>query len=111
MRIFFLLAMAFFPAPPAHAPAHVARGVLLSYGVGSAEGHLALRERDGKIADFYIAFPMRVNGRDLRCAFPQQCPQWPATLVVGKSRVNVTYWMGSRDGHQVPIAYALTNAR
>ena len=54
---------------------------------------------------------MRINGKIVICGVGEPCPQWPATLVVGKSRVSVRYWTEVHDGRRVRIADALTNAR
>lgn len=103
--------VSFFPARPAHAPVAIARGVLTSYGAGQAEGHVTIRDAKGVRQDFFLGYPMRVNGARLVCAFAGQCPQWPATLVVGKSRVAVSYWVARHRDKAVRVADALTDGR
>ncbi len=106
-----LATLSFFPGRPVHAPVQIARGVLIAYGVGQAEGHVTIRDARGVQEDFFIGYPMRVNGARMDCAFAERCPQWPATLVVGKSRVAVSYWVQRHLGKRVRVTGALTNAR
>ncbi|MDP9018845.1 MAG: hypothetical protein M3N19_11060 [Candidatus Eremiobacteraeota bacterium] len=115
-----LLLVAFFPAPPAHQPLRVARGTLQAYSIGNAEGHLSVRNAAGEIQSFFVGYPMRINGRITTCLIPppsgvapmkHYCTDWPATLVVGKSRVSVHYWTQFHGGQQVQVTDALTYGR
>ena len=102
---------AFFPSRPAHARTHTATGVLMQYGIGNKEGHIVLRDARGKTLDFYAGYPMHINGKLVQCAFPPQCRDWPATLVVGKTNVTVRYWSVAHEGRPANVTNALTYGR
>ena len=108
MVIALLLAVGhFFPAPPAYAVMHTARGVLIDYGVGNAEGHLQLRS-GSQTRDFYLAYPFSMNGKPIACTLADGCEGWPRHLVVGKTPVTIRYWTSMHDGKPALIASALT---
>lgn len=101
----------FFPARPPRAVTRTATGILIRYGIGNKEGHVVIRDARGIARDFYAGYPMHINGRAVRCAFPTDCAGWPATLVVGKSNVTVQYWTTAHEGRPANVTDALTYGR
>jgi hypothetical protein len=89
----------FFPSRPPDAPAQKFTGVIVEYGLGNDTGGFVLTI-GGKSMDFYIGLPMRMNGAIVRCqdpdpniASPASCPDWPPSIVLGKSVVTATCWI------------------
>ena len=108
MFVALLLAMGhFFPAPPAQAVMHTARGVLSGYGAGNAEGHIQLRS-GSHTRDFYLAYPFLINGKAVGCLQAEACESWPAHLALGETPVTIRYWSSTHDGKPALIASALT---
>jgi hypothetical protein len=82
----------------------LARGVLTDYGRGTQFGGFDLRDDlTGAIDRFATARRMRIGGAYVACSDPPQpgydhfepgpaCPDWPRTVVIGRTHVVVTYW-------------------
>ena len=111
----------FFPARPAGAALHVARGTLVDFGIGNALGTLAIRLASGATRRFYVGYPLRVDGRPTQCLHPpstgftpshDECPAWPSDIVLGRGRVTVRYWdERGPDGRRAEIASSLDASR
>ncbi len=90
----------FYPSVPAHAAIKSATGTLIDFGEGNGSGSLTLREASGS-HDYYLARSVTLDGKAVTCASPPQagvrfdktqCPYWPRSVVLGKTRVVVKYW-------------------
>jgi hypothetical protein len=82
-----------FPQIPANARTHTVVGVLVDYGVGADAGGFTLKTRSGKTFNFAVGTKMMMNGVLVQCTAPDDnCPNWPRSIVLGLSRVKVTYW-------------------
>lgn len=95
-------ASSFFPKRPPNAILHTATGVLVDYGLGNKSGGFRIRQ-DGtqKNLEFSVGDSMRMNRHEVHCAVPPSpgfqpskaaCAYWPPEIVIGKTRVQVTYW-------------------
>jgi hypothetical protein len=100
-------------------PSGIAEGILLNYGRGMGEGSLTVKDDRGREITMYVSgVPFTVNGRATYCGVPPRPPRyhrdpllcrfWPAAVVIGRTRVRVPYWRGSRDGNATLIARGLT---
>ncbi len=94
----------FFPSRPAATPLHTETGVLADYGVGNDTGGFTVRW--GNVSHvFILGFPLRLAGTLYRCLpMPTRvhddgiCKKWPVNVVLGKSKVRVTYWWQNDPG-------------
>jgi hypothetical protein len=94
----------FFPSRPTGATLHTETGILTTYGIGNDTGGFTVK-RGAISREFAVGFPLRLAGTLYRCLpIPSRkhddgnCKRWPAALVVGKSRVRVTYWWQEQPG-------------
>ena len=103
----------FFPRVPAHAKRYGMNGVLLAYGVGNDTGGLALRRNDGSRVQFYLGWPHTFQGKRVTCKQVRvpavspdytECRESLPGIVLGKSRVHVTYWKQPYNGALVNVA-------
>jgi len=86
-------AATFFPQEPANAQTHTATGILTEYGVGMDSGGFSIQTSAGKTLNFAVGHNMMINGQLVQCTAPTyNCPNWPSTIVLGTSKVKVTYW-------------------
>ncbi len=95
-------------------PQRVVTGTLIEMGFGMKSGGLTVRLANGRVINIYLAKPpFRIDGRRIDCPIPPQgglsrdsdnCRVWPSSVVIGKTRVNVPVWAGSRDGKPTLIA-------
>jgi hypothetical protein len=78
-----------------------ATGILTDYYVGMKSGQLTIKLSSGRSMSFYPANTMTINGGLVHCQAPPAngqnpppgiCPDWPANIVIGTTRVTVTYW-------------------
>jgi len=90
----------FFPLRPPCVALYQASGVLTQYGVGMKSGGVEIQIGDQRTY-FYVSEVLRINGSRIRCAWPRVCSNWPSSLVVGKTKVTVTYWATTRYGKPV----------
>jgi hypothetical protein len=107
----------FFPMRPTHAVLHGENGVLTAFGIGNDTAGVALHLSDGRTDKFYLAFPHTFNGKLAHCrqvAEPSIAPgfteckeQLPANIIVGKTRVRITYWWTTYNGTPVKVADTL----
>jgi len=80
---------------PKHCIIHHETGVLTSYGLGNRYTVLSIRLANGKEEEFFMHAPNLINGKHWNCilppisSVPDECP---SGLVVGVTRVRVTYW-------------------
>ena len=93
-----------FPVRPAPTKLHKMTGIFQEYGVGTNAGGLSIKLPNGKEVDFVTGggAPMTFNGRQFFCWVPNyvkpdgtvevNCDDWPKELVLGKTKVVVTYW-------------------
>jgi len=94
------------PSRPPAAELSTQEGILLRYAVRAQAGTLTLKTAQGQEIIFRLSMPVRIDGRDVACkplpssasAAPDTCPDWPANLAVGYTRVRVTYWQAARPG-------------
>jgi hypothetical protein len=95
----------FEPSAPPNVTFKTVIGVLVGYGFGMAGGGFAVQQ-DSTKTEFYFtgAYPVIIYGTAVYCrmktvslpATPSPvCPDWPSKLVVGTTRVKVTYWTGT----------------
>jgi len=94
----------FLPTRPSHVQVKSASGVLTDYGRGTQFGGFDLRDDSTGVIDrFATARRMRIGGAYVACSDPPQpgydhfapgpaCPDWPRTVVIGRTHVVVTYW-------------------
>jgi hypothetical protein len=91
----------FFPSRPRHVALLHARGVLTDYGIGNHTGGFSIRDSSGRTTDLYLAYPTYIDGRVCDCVRPPKpgesfgadsCKQWPKNIVIGTTKVRVTYW-------------------
>ena len=92
-------------------------GTLTELGFGMKSGGLTVRLANGRSVNIYLAQPpFRIDGRRIDCPIPPQagfdrdpdnCPVWPASVVIGKTQVRVPVWTGRRDGKPTLIAREL----
>jgi hypothetical protein len=89
----------FFPSRPPDVPLQKFTGVIVEYGYGNDTGNFVLTIGRKRMV-FYIGLPMRMNGANVECqdpdpalANPDSCPDWPSSIVLGKSVVTATCWM------------------
>ncbi len=102
-----------FPSRPPSVSLHYAIGKLTDYTMGNQSGGLTI-VASGKPQSFIIAFPNKINGRHYLCAVlpsvirphPDEglCNQVPSRVVVGKTRVRVTFWHGTFENHPSEIS-------
>ncbi len=94
------MAVGFFPTPPPTVVLKHAVGVLLRYGVGMKAGGLTIETTTGPVV-FYVSTSMKIDGKLISCTIPphgsfrastESCDDWPSTLTLGHSTVNVAYW-------------------
>jgi hypothetical protein len=84
---------AFFPLRPAHVPPlHYISGTIVSYGAGNDTAGLAIRGSSGKLVQFFLASPSRINAMsyDVTKCSDRGCG---TTLIFGRTKVRVEYWM------------------
>jgi hypothetical protein len=91
----------FFPNRPHDVTTLSDVGVLIDYGIGNGTGEFAIKDAAGRTTDFFIAYPIRINGRTYNCYRPPKpgkrfdrsyCKQWPNNVVIGSTKVRITYW-------------------
>jgi hypothetical protein len=92
---------AYFPSPPPDVTYFTATGILTDYYVGMKSGQLTIKLSNGHSVSFYRANTMTINGAPVHCQAPPAngqtpppgiCSDWPANIVIGTTRVTVTYW-------------------
>ena len=114
-------ASADFPPRPAGAPLHETRGVLQDWGIGNRSGGISIRTQTG-VRWFAVSDRIYVDGKRVICALPPrrgqkpdkaECESWPAGLVLGTSRVVVSYWdnPASKDSSDREIVSSLSTVR
>jgi hypothetical protein len=103
----------FFPKRPQGVTPKSMQGVLTDYGIGNASGGFSIRDDKGKIVDFYTSWPMLIDGHPVKCAIAptdtfkphlQNCPDWPAQIRLGHTKVKVIYWSTTRDSKPVLVS-------
>jgi len=91
----------FFPVRPKHVTTSEMSGILTEYGIGNGTGEFSIRNSSGKRIDFFLAYPTYINGRVYACERPpapnerfdsSQCRAWPKNVVIGSTKVRITYW-------------------
>ena len=92
----------FFPARPQGESLYAIDGVLVDYAVGRSSGTFVIKTPPlGVHQEFYIGYPMKINGRIVKCTVPPidgqnadnvYCKDWPSNILLGKTRVRVTFW-------------------
>lgn len=91
----------FFPTRPKHVLLAHTTGVLTGYGIGNGTGGFSIRDISGHRTVFYLAYPTRIDGRVYNCYVPRQpgmhfdsnkCKNWPKNLIIGTTKVRITYW-------------------
>ena len=88
------------PPRPPNTKLLTQEGLLLRYTVRAQGGTLTLKKAQGGEMAFRLGLPVRIDGHDVACkaspsstpAAPDTCPDWPANLAVGYTRVRVGYW-------------------
>ncbi len=88
------------PSRPPGAELSTQEGILLRYAVRAQAGTLTLKTAQGQEVVFRFGLPVRIDGRDVACrtlpssapTAPDTCPDWPANVAVGYTRVRVSYW-------------------
>ena len=94
-------AATFFPQEPGNARTRTATGILTEYGVGIGSGAFSIQTATGKTLNFAVGRNMMINGQLVQCTAPTyNCPNWPSTIVLGTSKVKVTYWDTVTDAGQ-----------
>jgi hypothetical protein len=104
----------FFPARPPTAVLRVVQGTLLDYGVGNKSGGFSIKDRrTGKTLEFYVGWPIRIDGMIVKCSIAPTdsfkpnakfCTDWPAGIRLGHTTVKVTYWIAEHDGERVNVS-------
>jgi len=92
----------FFPQRPGAVALHREKGTLVSYGVGNDTGEFSIRGWNGRPVEFYVGYPLKINGRINSCAHPT-CRAWPRNVVLGKTPVTVTYWWAAYPGTHLKV--------
>ncbi len=87
----------FFPSRPRGVSVRHIGGIVAEYGIGMKQGHVVLRTHAGTMMDFFVGYPLRMNGRRVHDPFP------PANLVIGKTPATVTYWNAPYQGASVHV--------
>jgi hypothetical protein len=105
--------VSFFPKRPPGVTVKHMQGILTNFGFGNASGNVSVINDQGKEVDFYTSWPMLIDGHQVICAIaptdtfkahPQNCPDWPADIRLGHTKVEVTYWSSTRDGEPVLVS-------
>jgi len=104
----------FLPPRPQNAVLHTSQGTLLDYGIGNKSGGFSVREKTtGKTLEFYVGWPIRIDGRIVTCSIApkdsfkpdrQFCSDWPYQVRLGHTNVKVTYWNAKYDGKDVNVS-------
>jgi hypothetical protein len=88
----------YFPSRPPGVLLQYFTGVISDYGLGNGTGSFYLTI-GATTMDFYIGWPMKINGTIVRCWSPDpfvvesgHCTDWPSEIVEGTSVVTVTCW-------------------
>ncbi len=100
----------FFPEPPKDAKRLSAEGILNDYGIGNSSGTLYLQDsKSGTEETFYISSSIQIDGKPVTCIAPPKgdfspsadlCSDWPKSLVLGKTKVRVSYWFHEPETFQ-----------
>lgn len=99
-------------------PAGAIVGTLLDYGEGMASGAVVVRTSTGPVMLYTAASPFMIDGKPIACPSPPRpplyrvkpdvCFRWPAYVKLGKTRVRVAYWRGTRFRKPTLITRGLT---
>jgi len=95
----------FFPTRPPGIGTHSETGVLVAYAMGNDSGGFTITRGSRKI-EFAVGYPLTLAGTRYPRCLPvpsrtrddHECKKWPRNLLVGKSRVRVTYWWQNEPG-------------
>jgi hypothetical protein len=87
----------FFPNRPRGVAISLMRGIVTDYGIGMKQGHVVIQTHAGATMDFFVGYPLRVNGVQMRDPFP------PSGLTVGKTPATVTYWTTTYNQKRVHV--------
>jgi hypothetical protein len=107
--------VSFFPTHPPNAINHIYRGVITHYGVGNGRGDLTIVGRSGREISFAVSRPYRINGRTISCHQAPRanyrppimlCSDWPVNVILGRSKIDVTYWRSTENGSPVKVSDA-----
>lgn len=99
--------VSFFPSRPPHAVIRTYAGTIESFGFGTGRGELTIRDARGRTISFALAYPYAIDGRTISCHRAPRpgyrppralCADWPASVVLGRSRVRVASWLANDDG-------------
>jgi hypothetical protein len=102
-----------YPTHPAGVHVYHETGVVTDVLLGNHNGGLRIRLPNGAFDHFYIAQPNKVNGRHYFCqVFPRVGERFPnknlcserPPIIVGETRVRVTWWWSSFENHRVKIS-------
>jgi len=98
---------------PQHAKIAHLRGILVRWSNGENAGRIAVRDARRKLHVFVLGFPPRIDGKTIRCYDPPAsskatpsplCPDWPANVVLGITRVDASYWYVRDDGKPLAVS-------
>ena len=115
------MAADFFPTRPIHATLKTVVGTLTSLNIGMTTGELIITNSSGSTS-LFVGHPLKINGIvNITCPIPPVgtntpnplgCPGgWPKQVVVGRSKVSVTYWTGVYNGEPVKITDQIDSSR
>jgi len=109
-----LAADSFFPSRPTGVQLYTVDGILADYAVGKSSGTLTLITAPGKVhREFYIGYPMKINGYIIKCVLPPKagkpanpvyCKDWPSNLVLGQSKVRITFWKTKAGSFEAEVS-------
>jgi hypothetical protein len=97
----------FFPEGPKNQAVRTTTGVLVDYGIGNKSGSFLVRDNSGTEKSFYTSWPMNIGGKPVTCSVPplddykpdsSLCKDWPNSIKLGKTRVEVYYWQVEKGG-------------
>jgi hypothetical protein len=108
---------AFYPARPSGTLSQI-QGTLTVYGHGNELGGFTIVDKNKVSHTFYMGKNMQVNGKRVYCGRAPTstykpnttivCPDWPSSIVIGHSIVNVLYWNTTYQGAKIQASDSIT---
>jgi len=110
--------VSFFPTRPPGAAVRVFAGTIEHFGIGTGRGDLTVATTNRR-ESFAMSYPYRIDGKEITCHQaprpdyrppPSLCVDWPQSIVLGRTKVRVSYWTTVEQGRSVKASDSLTSA-
>lgn len=111
--------MAFYaPAADEETPLLHTQGEIVRYQIGSEYGEVDIHDTNHALVKMLIGGDLQVEGHTLTCMHAPEpgeeinvvlCPDWPATIVLRKTPVAVTYWIDYLNNRPILVVSKITH--